>query len=113
MSASSLVHYIQHRDELWHRLAPDESPSVQDVRQLALRNRICSGILDELARGQTDCVLEKFSAKEIAIELLRCKMVEMFVALCMKEIAGRARRGIVSIVPMAKGGHALVAQTEA
>jgi hypothetical protein len=109
MTAVSLTHYIEHRDQLWHELAPDESPSPQDVRQLALRNQICTRLLEKLTAGETNCVLENFCEQRIAIELLHCRTCATFIELCQREIAGRACRGIVTIAPMAEGGHSLVA----
>jgi hypothetical protein len=110
-AAERMIEYIAHRDALWKQLTPDEHPSAGDVRQLRIRNVICTGVLDRLAsmnQAELAVVFGDRAAERLAIEVLRCKVCATFVQLCEREIAGRARRGIVTIVPNERGGHALV-----
>lgn len=114
MSEAKVEEYIAHRDALWKQLTPDEWPSLPDVSQLRIRNAICTGVLQRLATSPEADLASVFGARapqqHLAVELLRCKVCETFVQLCEKEIAGRARRGIVSVVGLEGGGHALVSR---
>jgi len=115
-SAARVEDYIAHRDALWKQLTPDEHPSMADVRQLRVRNVICIGVLQRLATLPEADLIGVFGslAKErLAIEMLRCNVCATFIEICMREIAGRARRGIVSVVSMEGGGHALVPEPAA
>ena len=115
-SAARVEDYIAHRDELWKQLTPDEYPSMADVRQLRIRNIICIGVLQRLATlAEADLigVFGSLAKERLAVEILRCNVCTAFIEICIKEIAGRARRGIVSVVSMEGGGHTLCARPTA
>ena len=113
-SAALVEKYFAHRDELWKALTPDEAPSAGDVRQLRIRNAICRGVLERMTTlPEPDLigVFGKLAVERLAVEVLRCNVCACFVDLCAKEIAGRARRGIISIVPNGRGGHAAIIES--